>query len=168
MDLLNLYYHLELEMSKVIFQKIRSLVLKYYYSKFDCKKISNSGYIVETVKLCNMSPHCDLDLEDPKTVFCVTLWFIVMHHYTTLMCVRKISSSQIFNEIRDLHFYFDREHINPLFSFLFFSFLSAFEIVLIYHRISLKHVVVKVLFSFFFLLLFFLSLPLLYEPLMRT
>ena len=39
------------------------------YSKFDCKKISSSVDLTETVIFGYMSPHCDLDLEDTKPAF---------------------------------------------------------------------------------------------------
>ena len=44
-------------------------MLMYHPTKFDCKKISSSADMVETVISDHMSPHCDPGLEDSKPIF---------------------------------------------------------------------------------------------------
>ena len=41
----------------------------YHPNTFVCKKISTSLDMTETVIFDNMSPHCDLELEDSKPIF---------------------------------------------------------------------------------------------------
>ena len=41
----------------------------YHPIKFGCKKIRSSADMVETVISDQMSPHCDPELEDSKTIF---------------------------------------------------------------------------------------------------
>ena len=43
--------------------------MMYHPIKFGCKKISSSADMVETVTFDQMSPHCDLHLEDSKPIF---------------------------------------------------------------------------------------------------
>ena len=44
-------------------------MMMYHPIKFGCKKISSSADMVETVTFDQMSPHCDLHLEDSKPIF---------------------------------------------------------------------------------------------------
>ena len=44
-------------------------MMMYHPIKFGCKKISSSANIVENVTFDQMSPHCDPELEDSKTIF---------------------------------------------------------------------------------------------------
>ena len=41
----------------------------YHPVKFGCKMISSSADIVETVIFDQMSPHCDPELENSKSIF---------------------------------------------------------------------------------------------------
>ena len=44
-------------------------MMVYHPIKFDCKMISCSADMVETVKFDQMSPHCDPELKDSKPIF---------------------------------------------------------------------------------------------------
>ena len=44
-------------------------MMMYYPIKFGCKKISSSADMVETVISDQMSPNCDPELEDSKSIF---------------------------------------------------------------------------------------------------
>ena len=65
---MNLHYDLDLESNNLIFTQ-NSLAYDNVPSKFNCKKISSSADIVETVIFNEMSPHCDHELENRKPVF---------------------------------------------------------------------------------------------------
>ena len=44
-------------------------MMMYHPIKFGCKKTSSSADMIETVISDQMSPHCDLELEDSKPIF---------------------------------------------------------------------------------------------------
>ena len=46
--------------------------------------------------------HCDLDLEDSKTIFCMTLWPMMMHHHTTFGGTRCSGSEGIIWTVIDI------------------------------------------------------------------
>ena len=48
-------------------------MMMYHPIKFDCKKISSSVDMVETVMLDYLSTHYDLDIEDSKPFSIITL-----------------------------------------------------------------------------------------------
>ena len=53
----------------------------YHLIKSGCKKISASVDMVETVIFDYISPQCDPELEDSKTIFLHALWLIMIHHH---------------------------------------------------------------------------------------
>lgn len=58
------------------------LVIMYHQTKFGYEKISSSGSIFKTVIFWYMSHQFGLDLEDTKTIFCISLWLSMMQHHT--------------------------------------------------------------------------------------
>ena len=65
---MNLYCDLDLE-NNVLLSPKSTPAYDDVPSKFGCKKVSSLENMVETVIFDQMSPHCDPELEDSKSIF---------------------------------------------------------------------------------------------------
>ena len=62
--------------------KTPKIMMMYYQMSFNCKMISSSAHMVETVIFDYMSPHCNPQLQDFKPVSLHTLWPKMIHQHT--------------------------------------------------------------------------------------
>ena len=68
-EVLNGYCNFGLENNNSISTHILKLMIMYRQIKIDCKKLSSSVDMVESVIFDYMSLQCDIDLEDSKPIF---------------------------------------------------------------------------------------------------
>ena len=54
-------------------------VMVYHYTTFGCKRFTSSGDMEVSYFFENLTPHCDLDLEDRNPTFCMTLRVMMMN-----------------------------------------------------------------------------------------
>ena len=69
----------------------------YTQIEFGCKRLTGLELIkdiVETVYFDNISPHCDLDLEDRIPFFCMAFQLMVVHHNTKFGYKRLQTNTQ--------------------------------------------------------------------------
>ena len=84
--------------------------MMYHQIKSGCKKISSSVHMVETVIFDQMSPHCDPELKKANQSSCMTLWPMMLHHYTKFGYRRfsRWTFTGILNLFCDLDHYHNR------------------------------------------------------------